>query len=247
MAGHSKWANIQHRKGAQDRRRGQIFNKLIREISVATRIGGADQGSNARLRIAVDKARARSVPVDSIESAIRLAISEQGSATLDTVRYEGYGPGGAALMVDCLTDNRDRTTAEVRQAFAEVGGNLGADGSVAYLFNQVGFMIYPPGTNLDRLMEAALDAGAEDVLPNTDGSLEVLTDPLDFQTVRARLMADGLAPAAGEITQRASSTLDLNDEDAVSMVQLLETLEDMNDVQDVYSNAEIPDEVLARV
>jgi YebC/PmpR family DNA-binding regulatory protein len=247
MAGHSKWANIQHRKGAQDKRRGKIFNKLIREISMAARIGGADQGSNARLRLAVDKARARSMPRDTIESAIKRAMGEEAGVTLDTVRYEGYGPGGAALMVDCLTDNRNRTVAEVRHAFTKYGGALGADGSVAYLFNQVGLMTYPPGTNVDRLMEAALEAGAEDVLPNDDGSLEVLTDPLDFETVRARLMADGFAPAEGEITQRASTTAKLAGDAAESMARLLDMLDELDDVQSVYSNAEIPDEVLARV
>ncbi len=247
MAGHSKWANIQHRKGAQDKRRGKIFSKLIREISTATRIGGADQGSNARLRLAVDKARARTMPNDTIESAIRRAVAEGGSAIPDAVRYEGYGPGGAALMVDCLTDDRNRTVAEVRQVFAEHGGSLGAEGSVAYLFNQVGLMSYPPGTNVDRLMEAALDAGAEDVLASSDGSLDVLTDPLDFETVRARLTADGFAAADGEITQRAAIPAVLEGEAAESMVRLLDHLEDLDDVHEVYSNAEIPVDVLARV
>jgi YebC/PmpR family DNA-binding regulatory protein len=246
MAGHSKWANIQHRKGAQDKRRGKIFNKLIREISLAAR-GGADQGSNARLRLAVDKARSRGMPKDTVERAIKRTAGEESGVDLDTVRYEGYGPGGAALMVDCLTDNRNRTVAEVRHAFTRCGGNLGADGSVAYLFNQVGLMMYPPGTNVDRLMEVALEAGAEDVLANDDGSLEVLTDPLDYETVRARLMADGFAPAEGEITQRASTSAELEGDAAESMVRLLEMLEDLDDVQNVYSNAEIPDEVLARV
>ncbi len=247
MAGHSKWANIQHRKGAQDRRRGKIFNKLIREISTAARVGGADQGSNARLRLAVDKARAHSMPKETIERAIQRASGEGGGALLDSVRYEGYGPGGAALMVDCLTDNRNRTVAEVRHAFATCGGSLGASGSVSYLFNQVGLMIYPPGTDEDRLMEVALEAGAEDVLASPDGSLEVLTDPLDFETVRARLMADGFAPPDAAITQRAAVSTPLQGEAAESMLQLLAMLEELDDVQDVYSNAEIPDEVLARV
>jgi YebC/PmpR family DNA-binding regulatory protein len=247
MAGHSKWANIQHRKGAQDKRRGKIFNKLIREISTAARVGGMDQGSNARLRLALDKAHAQNMPKDLIEGAIKRASGEEGAINLDTVRYEGYGPGGAALMVDCLTDNRDRTVADVRHAFAVCGGSLGASGSVAYLFNQVGLITYPPGTSEDRLMEVALEAGAEDVLASADGSLEVLTDPLDFETVRARLAADGFAPPDAQITQRAAVTAPLQGEAAESMVQLLDMLEELDDVQDVYSNAEIPNEVLARV
>lgn len=247
MAGHSKWANIQHRKGAQDSRRGKVFNKLIREISVAARIGGSDQGSNGRLRLAVDKARAQSMPRDTIERAIRRATGGEDEAAYDTVRYEGYGPGGVAVMVDCLTDNRNRTVAEVRHAFASCGGNLGAAGSVAYLFNQVGHMTYPPGTSEDQLMAVALKAGAEDVLSAADGSIEVLTDPLDFETVRAQLMADGFSPASAEITQRASTTTALEGAAAESMLQLLDRLDDLDDVQGVYSNAEIPDEVLARV
>jgi len=246
MAGHSKWANIQHRKGAQDTRRGKVFNKLIREITSAARTGGVDQGSNARLRLAVDRARAQSMPRDTIERAIKRAAGGEEGAHYDAVRYEGYGPGGAAIMVDCLTDNRNRTVADVRHVFTQYGGHLGAEGSVAYLFNQVGLMTYPPGTNEDRLMEAALTAGAEDVLASSDGSLEVLTDPIDFETVRARLIADGFAPPEGAVTQRASTTAELHGEDAESMVQLLGMLDDLDDVQSVYSNAEIPDEVLAR-
>ena len=247
MAGHSKWANIQHRKGAQDKRRGQIFNKLIREISSAARVGGTDQGSNARLRLAVDKAHAQCMPRDTIEGAMRAAAVDATGA-LETVRYEGYGPGGAALMVDCLTDDRNRTVAEVRHAFTLCGGSLGATGSVSYLFNQVGLMTYPPGTNEDRLMELALRAGAEDVLASPDGSLEVLTDPLDYETVRAQLSADGLAPPdSSEITQRASVAAPLHGEAATAMLKLLDLLEGLDDVQDIYSNAEISDEVLAGV
>ncbi len=247
MAGHSKWANIQHRKGAQDKKRGKIFTKLIREISTAARAGGADGGMNARLRLAVDKARAASMPRDTIDRAIKRAAGGGDEVTFHTIRYEGYGPGGAAVMVDCLTDNRNRTVAEVRHAFTKYGGNLGADGSVAYLFHQVGLMTYPTGTNEDRLMEVALEAGAEDVIANSDGSLEVLTDPVDFETVRATLSGGGFAPASAEITQRASTSAGLEGETAEMMVRLLETLEDLDDVQNVYSNAEIPDEVLARV
>jgi YebC/PmpR family DNA-binding regulatory protein len=247
MAGHSKWANIQHRKGAQDKKRGKIFTKLIREISTAARAGGVDGGMNARLRLAVDKARAASMPRDTIDRAIKRAAGGGDEVTFHTIRYEGYGPGGAAVMVDCLTDNRNRTVAEVRHAFTKYGGNLGADGSVAYLFHQVGLMTYPTGTNEDRLMEVALEAGAEDVIANSDGSLEVLTDPVDFETVRATLSGGGFAPASAEITQRASTSASLEGETAEMMVRLLETLEDLDDVQNVYSNAEIPDEVLARV
>jgi YebC/PmpR family DNA-binding regulatory protein len=247
MAGHSKWANIQHRKGAQDQRRGKVFDKLIREISVAARIGGPDQGSNGRLRLAVDKARAASMPKDTIDRAVKRVTGGEEAAAYDTVRYEGYGPGGAAVMVDCLTDDRNRTAGEVRNAFASFGGDLGASGSVSYLFNQVGLMMYPAGTSEDRLMEVALQAGAEDVLVYPDSSIEVLTDPLDFETVRAQLHADGFEPASAEITQRASTVCSLHGEVAGTMVQLLEALDDLDDVQSVYSNAEVPDEVLARV
>ena len=247
MASHSKWANIQHRRGAHYGRRGKVVDKLLRELTVATRIGGSDQGSNGRLRIAVDKARDASLPKEEIEQAISRAVDGEHGAELHAVRYEGYGPGGVAVIVDCVTDNHSRTVADVRSAFASCGGSLGAVGSVAYLFNQVGLMTYPPGTNEDRLMEVALEAGAEDVLAHTDGSMEVLTDPLDYETVRARLMADGFAPATCEITQRAATCTRLQGEAAESMVQLLDTLDDLDDVQNVYSNAEIPDEVLARV
>jgi YebC/PmpR family DNA-binding regulatory protein len=247
MAGHSKWANIQHRKGAQDGKRGKVFSKLIRELSVATRIGGSDQGSNGRLRLAVDKAQAASLSKDEIDQAISRAAGGQHGADLHAVRYEGYGPGGVAVIVDCVTDNHSRTVSDVRSAFASCGGSLGAVGSVSYLFNQVGLMTYPPGTSEDRLMEVALEAGAEDVLAHPDGSMEVLTDPLDYETVRARLMADGFAPATSDITQRASTCTPLQGQAAESMLQLLDTLDDLDDVQNVYSNAEIPDEVLARV
>lgn len=247
MAGHSKWANIQHRKGAQDGRRGKILDKLIRELAVATRIGGSDQGSNGRLRLAVDKAHAASMSRDQIEQVITGAAGGEQGTDLHAVRYEGYGPGGVAVIVDCVTDNHARTVSDVRQAFASCGGSLGAVGSVAYLFNQVGLMTFPSGTSEDRLMEVALEAGAEDVLAHADGYMEVLTDPLDYETVRAGLTADGFTPYTSEITQRASTCTRLEGEDAELMVQLLDTLDDLDDVQNVYSNAEIPDEVLARV
>jgi YebC/PmpR family DNA-binding regulatory protein len=247
MAGHSTWANIQHRKGAQDGRRGKLFNKLIRELSVATRIGGSDQGSNGRLRLAVDKAIAARVPKDEIDQIISRSVEGEQGGDLHAVRYEGYGPCGVAVIVDCVTDNHSRTVSDVRHAFSSCGGSLGAVGSVAYLFNQVGYMTYPPGTSEDRLMEVALQAGAEDVLAHHDGSMEVLTDPLDYETVRAQLVADGFAPSTSEITQRASTCTRLQGEAAESMLLLLDTLDDLDDVQNVYSNAEIPDEVLARV
>lgn len=248
MADYSKWADVQRRLAAQDRRRSKIFSKLIREISVATRVGGADPGSNARLRVAMNRARALSLPRDAIDQAVKQAAAEVGvDAQLVNVRYEGYGPGGAALMVDCLTDNRSRTVAELRHTFEEHGGHLGAKDSVAYLFNQVGHMIYASSTPLDRLMDAALQAGAEDVLAHTDGSIEVLTDPLDFETVRAQLEVDGFPPALSEITERASNTAALQGEAAECMLRLLDQLEDLDDVLNVYSNAAIPNEVLARV
>ncbi len=246
MAGHRKWANIQHRRGAQGRR-DKVFNKLIRELTVATRIGGSDLGSNGRLRLAVDKAREIHLSRDEVDQAISRAVGGELGANLYSVRYEGYGPGGVALIIDCVTDNPIRTVADVRNALASFGGSLGAVGAVSYLFNQVGLMTFPPGTSEDRLMEVALQAGAEDVLADADGSMEVLTDPLDYETVRARLMADGFTPATSDITQRASTRTHLEGEAAEAMVQLLDTLDDLDDVQNVYSNAEIPDEVLARV
>lgn len=248
MAGHSKWANVQWRRAAQDTRRTKIFSKLIREISVATRVGGADPGSNARLRVALHRASALSVPRDAIDQVLKQAAAEaRVDARLEHVRYEGYGPGGAVLMVDCLTDDHARTVAELRHLFSENGGHLGAGGSVAYVFNQVGHMIYEPGTHLDQLMAVALQAGAEDVLASDDGTIEVLTDPLDFETVRAQLEADGFPPAQSEITERASTTAALQGDAAVCMVRLLDQLEDLDDVLNVYSNAAIPNEVLARV
>lgn len=246
MAGFSKWANIQHRKGAQDKRRGKIFDKLIREISTAARSGGTDQGSNGRLRLAVDRARAQSLPAESIERAIKRPEGDP-SVPFDTVRFEGYSPGGSALMVDCLTDNLKRTVANVRHAFDACGGSLGASGSVSYLFNEVGLLNFPPGTNVDQLMAVALRAGAEDVVASADGSLEVLTDPLDFETVRAQLEADGYGAPDAEITQRAAVSAALEGADAAHTLQLIDMLEDLDDVQSIYSNAQISDEVLARV
>lgn len=246
MAGHSKWANIQHRKGAQDKKRGKIFTKLIRELTTAARVGGGDANSNPRLRIAIDKARAASMPRDNIERAIKRGAGELGTDNFEEIRYEGYGPGGVAVMVQCLTDNRNRTVSEVRHVFTRHGGNLGADGSVGYLFNHVGMLCYPPGSDEDRVMEAALDAGAEDVITNDDRSIDVLTDPGDYERVREAMSRAGLAPGDAEITMRASTTATLEGEQAESMLRMLEALEDLDDVQNVYSNADLPDEILAR-
>jgi len=247
MAGHSKWANIQHRKGAQDKKRGKLFTKLIREITVAARAGGGDPDANPRLRLAIDKAKGQSMPKDNIERAIKRGSGELDGADYEAILYEGYGPGGVAVMVDCLTDNRNRTVADVRHAFSKFGGNLGADGSVAYLFNKVGLLSFPAGVDEDAIMEAAIEAGAEDVVVNDDGSIDVLTDPGDFEAVREALAAAGNEHELAEITMRASVSATLGEKEASSMMKLLEMLEDLEDVQEVYSNAEIPDEILANL
>ncbi|MEM7612300.1 MAG: YebC/PmpR family DNA-binding transcriptional regulator [Pseudomonadota bacterium] len=245
MAGHSKWANIQHRKGAQDKKRGKMFTKLIREITVAARMGGGDVDANPRLRLAIDKAKSQSMPKDNIERAVK-----RGSGDLDgddyiEIRYEGYGPGGTAVMVDCMTDNRNRTVAEVRHAFSKFGGNLGADGSVAYLFSHVGLLSFPPGSNEDAVMEVAIEAGAEDVIVADDKSIEVLTSPAEFESVRDAMSAAGRSPESAELTMYASTSSPLARKEAESMMKLLDTLEDLDDVQNVYSNADIADDVLA--
>ncbi len=247
MAGHSKWANIQHRKGAQDKKRGKLFTKLIREITIAARIGGGEIAANPRLRLAVDKAKSQSMPRDNIDRAIK-----RGSGNLDGVdyveiRYEGYGPGGVAVMVDCMTDNKNRSVAEVRHAFSKFGGNLGADGSVSYLFNHVGLLHYPAGSDEVAVMDAAIEAGAEDVLVDDDKSIEVLTDPADFEAVRDAMRASGFDPQQAELTMRASNSSELELQAASSMIKMLEMLEDLDDVQHVYSNAAISDEVLAQL
>ncbi len=247
MAGHSKWANIQHRKGAQDKKRGKLFTKLIKEITVAARIGGSEIASNPRLRLAVDKAKAQSMPRENIDRAIRRGAGELDADEYQEIRYEGYGPGGTAVIVDVLTDNRNRTVADVRHAFSKFGGNLGADGSVNYLFNHVGLLSYPTGSNEDRVMEAAIDAGAEDVVVDPDGSIEVLTDPADFERVRDAMRTAGMAPESSELTMRASMSADLGLETASSMVKMLEMLEDLDDVQNVYSNADISADILAKL
>ena len=245
MAGHSKWANIQHRKGAQDKKRGKIFTKLIREITVAARMGGGDMDANPRLRLAIDKAKAQSMPKDNIERAVKRGAGESDGDDYQEIRYEGYGPGGTAVMVDCMTDNRNRTVAEIRHAFSKFGGNLGADGSVAYLFSHVGLLSYPAGADEDAVMEAAIESGAEDVIVADDGSIEVITSPGEFETVRDALTAAGLEPENAEVTMRASTESTLDRQGAETMLRLLDALEDLDDVQNVYSNAEIPDEILA--
>lgn len=244
MAGHSKWANIKHRKDAQDKKRGKIFTKLIREITSAARAGDADPGMNPRLRLAIDKAKAASVPKDTIDRAWKRGTGEGDGDDFQEVRYEGYAPGGVAVLVECLTDNRNRTVGEVRHAFAKCGGNLGADGSVSYLFQHCGVLSYAPGTGEERLMNAALEAGAEDIVTNEDGSLDVITAPGDFDGVRDALLAASLTPADAEVTMRAATGVAVDGDEAEQVLKLLEMLEDLDDVQDVYSNAELSDDVL---
>ncbi len=247
MAGHSKWANIRHRKSAQDAKRGKIFTKLIRELTVAARLGGADPAANPRLRAAIDKALSHNMPKDTIQRAINKGSGAGDDGNYEQVRYEGYGPGGVAVMVDCLTDNRNRTVAEVRHAFTKAGGNLGTDGSVAYLFTKAGVINFPAGSDEDAIMEVALEAGAEDVITHDDGSIEVVTAPADFEAVKQALETAGLAPESAEVTMRASTTVSLNAADAEKMIRLLERLEDLDDVQQVYSNADISEDVLAKI
>ncbi|MDH3309910.1 MAG: YebC/PmpR family DNA-binding transcriptional regulator [Gammaproteobacteria bacterium] len=247
MAGHSKWANIKHRKGVQDARRGKIFTKLIREITVAARSGGGgDPKLNPRLRTAMDKALAANMTKETIERAILRGTGELEGAQYEEVHYEGYGPAGVAIMVEGTTDNRTRTVGEVRHAFSKHGGNLGQDGSVAFLFNKTGILSYPVGTSEDKIMEAALEAGADDVIADPDGSIEVLTAPETFHAVVEAMEKQSLKPEHAEIQQRAATTAPVMGEDAEKMLKLLEALEDLDDVQNVYSNADFPDELLKR-
>ncbi len=247
MAGHSKWANIQHRKGAQDKKRGKLFTKLIREITIAARIGGGDMSANPRLRLAIDKAKAQSMPKDNIDRAIKRGSGDLDGSDYQEIRYEGYGPGGAAVMVDCLTDNKNRTVAEVRHAFTKFGGNLGADGSVSYLFNHVGLLSYPSGSDEDAIMEAAIECGAEDVVVDDDMSIEVLTEPGEFESVRDAMREAGFVPDIAELTMRASTHSELELQEASSMIKMLEILEDLDDVQNVFSNADISEDILAQL
>ena len=245
MAGHSKWANIRHRKGRQDAKRGKLFTRLIREITVAARMGGGDASSNPRLRAAIDNALSNNMPKDTIERAIKKGCGELDGENYDEIRYEGYGPGGIAVMVDCMTDNRNRTVAEVRHAFTKCGGNLGTDGSVAYMFTKVGLLSYPADAGEDAVMEAALEAGADDVVVNDDGSIDVLTDPDAFSDVKAAMDETGLASENAEVTMRPDNNADLGADDAQKMIRLLDMLEELDDTQKVYSNASISDEILA--
>ena len=237
MSGHSKWANIKHRKAAADAKKGKVFTRLIKEITVASKLGGGDPNSNPRLRLALDKAREANMTKDSVQRAIQRGTGELEGAAYDEVRYEGYGPGGAAVMTDCLTDNRTRTVAEIRHAFTKNGGNLGADHSVAFLFKHCGQFVFAPGASEEKVMEAALEAGADDVVANEDASIEVLCAPADFEKVKAALEKAGLEPDAAEVTMKPVSEVELAGADAAKMRGLLDALENLDDVQHVYTTA----------
>ncbi|WP_159918118.1 YebC/PmpR family DNA-binding transcriptional regulator [Pantoea sp. 18069] len=239
MAGHSKWANIQHRKGRQDEKRGRIWTRIIREIMVAARTGGGDLDANPRLRLAVEKAKAANMPADNIKRNIDKATGNLEGVSYEEIRYEGYGIGGAAIIVDTMTDNRVRTVADVRHAFSKYGGNMGTEGSVAFQFKHCGQIIFAPGTSEDRVMELALEAGAEDVVTDEEGAIEVLTSPADFEAVRNALEAAGLKPDVAEVTMRPENTIALEGDDATRMQKLLDMIEDLDDVQDVYHNADL--------
>jgi YebC/PmpR family DNA-binding regulatory protein len=247
MAGHSKWANIKHRKAAQDAKRGKIFTKHIRELTVAAKMGGADPDANPRLRTAIDKALGVNMTKDTVERAIKRGAGAGEGENYDEVRYEGYGPNGVAVMVECLTDNINRTVSEVRHAFSKSGGNLGTDGSVAYLFSKIGIMSYPADSDEDIIMEAALEAGAEDVVTNDDGSIDVTTDADEFLNVKEAMLAAGHEPEVAEVTMKPSTTVDLDVDDAQKVMRLVDMLEDLDDVQNVYSNADFSDEVMAQL
>ena len=237
MAGHSKWANIQHRKGRQDEKRGKAWTRVIREIMVAARLGGGDPAANPRLRLAIEKAKAVNLPVDTVKRNIDKATGNLEGVSYEEIRYEGYGIGGAAIIVDCMTDNRVRTVAEVRHAFSKYGGNMGTEGSVAFQFKHCGQLVFAPGTSEDKVMEVALEAGAEDVITDDDGAIEVLSAPADFEAVKAALEAAGLKPELAEVTWRAENPVDVAGEDAARMQKLLDVIEDLDDVQDVFHNA----------
>ncbi|MDO4705980.1 MAG: YebC/PmpR family DNA-binding transcriptional regulator [Comamonadaceae bacterium] len=237
MAGHSKWANIQHRKGRQDEKRGRIWTRIIREIIVAARAGGGDPAANPRLRLAIDKAKAANMPADNIKRNIDKATGNLEGVSYEEIRYEGYGIGGAAIIVDTMTDNRQRTVAEVRHAFNKYGGNMGTEGSVAFQFQRVGQFFFAPGTDEEKVMEVALEAGANDVLTDDEAAIEVLCDPNDFEAVKNALESAGLTPEMAEVTMRADNTIALEGEDAQRMQKLLDVLEDLDDVQDIFHNA----------
>lgn len=242
MAGHSKWANIQHRKKAVDAKRGKIFTRINRELTVASREGGSDPAANPRLRLAIQKANAVNMPKDTIERTIKKAAGELEGVTYEEIRYEGYAPNGVAVMIDTLTDNRNRTVAEVRHAFSKAGGNLGTDGSVAYLFNKIGVLNFEPGTREEAVLEVAMEAGADDIVTEDDGSIEIVTSPEAYSDVVTAMEEAGLNPANSEITMRASIEVELDVEDGQKVLRLLDALEDLDDAQAVYSNAGIPDE-----
>jgi YebC/PmpR family DNA-binding regulatory protein len=244
MAGHSKWANIKHRKGAQDKKRGKVFTKLIREITVAAKLGGSDINANPRLRIATDKARAESVPKDTIDRAVKRGAGELEGVDYEEIRYEGYGPGGAAIMVDCLTDNKNRSVADVRHAFTKFGGNLGSDGSVSFLFTHCGVISFAAGSDEDAIMEAALDAGAEDIVTSDDGFVDVITNVQDFEAVRDALTAAGLGLESADVTMRPSTQTQLDEGQAATMLKMLDAFDEIDDVQEVYTNADISNEIL---
>jgi YebC/PmpR family DNA-binding regulatory protein len=237
VAGHSKWANIQHRKGRQDEKRGKIWTRIVREITVAARAGGGDPTANPRLRLAIDKAKAANMPADRVKYNIDKATGNQEGVSYEEIRYEGYGIGGAAIIVDTMTDNRVRTVAEVRHAFSKQGGNMGTEGSVAFQFKHCGQLIFAPGTSEDKVMEVALEAGAEDVVSDDDGAIEVLTTPHDFEAVKNALEAAGLKAEVAGVTMRPENTIELSGDDAAKMQKLLDVLEDLDDVQEVYHNA----------
>ena len=246
MAGHSKWANIKHKKAANDKKRGKIWSKLIREVTVAAKQGGDDIDANPRLRLAVDKAKKANMPNDTIDRAIKKGAGGGEEGDFDEIRYEGYGPGGTAVIVDCLTDNRNRTASEVRHGFSKHGGNLGTDGSVAYMFSKKGIISFETGDE-DAIMEAALEAGAEDIVTNEDGSIDVLTTPEDFEAVEKALRAAGLEPGNAEVTFSAETMATLGEEDAEKLLRMVDVLEDLDDVQDVYTNADIPAEIYEKL
>ena len=244
MAGHSKWHNIQHRKGAQDAKRGKMFTKLIRDITVAAKMGGGDVSANPRLRAAVDKALGSNMTRDTIERAVKRGSGDVDGENFDELRYEGYGPNGVAVMVDCLTDNRNRTVSEVRHAFTKQGGNLGTDGSVSYLFTQTGVLVYPAESDEDAIMDAALEAGAEDVVSDEDGMVEVLTSVEGYLDVKQAMIDAGFEPESSELTQRAATMTEMDLEGAEKLMKLVDRLEDLDDVQNVYTNADISDDVM---
>ncbi|NOQ13257.1 MAG: YebC/PmpR family DNA-binding transcriptional regulator [Methyloprofundus sp.] len=246
MAGHSKWANIKHRKAGQDAKRGKLFTKLIREIFVAAKAGG-DPANNPSLRAAIDKALGANMKRDTIDNTIKKATGNMDGVNYEEVRYEGYGSGGIAVLVDCLTDNRNRTVAEVRHAFSKAGGNLGTDGSVAYMFNKQGIISYSSKADEEAVMEAALESGADDIVTHEDGSIDVMTSPDDYLTVKEAMVGAGFEPEHSEVTMQADNLIDLNAKDAEKVLRLVDVLEDLDDVQSVYSNADISEEVLAQL